>query len=83
MSTVTTNASPHLHRCPTCNAPIRTIRGDRRFVLLDAMMLVAATAFAFTSLRGSQGGKSSKPIGPRPITAAISEVWKTFLLENP
>lgn len=38
-------------RCPCCGATIGSPRGDRRFTLLDAMVLVAASAVAFVIVR--------------------------------
>lgn len=38
-------------RCPCCGAVVLTPRGDRRFTLIDAMILVAASAVAFVIVR--------------------------------
>ena len=38
-------------RCECRGAPLRTIRADRRFTLMDGMILVAASAVAFVLVR--------------------------------
>lgn len=38
-------------RCACCGAALKLVKGDRRFTLLDAMILVAASAVAFLLAR--------------------------------
>lgn len=44
-------------RCPCCGAIVPPPRGDRRFTIIDAMILVAASAVAFVVVRPIINGR--------------------------
>ena len=71
---MTTATGPPGSRCPCCGARIGSPRGTRRFTLLDAMVLTAASAVAFGIVRGV-AVRSSTGVPAWGVVLALLIAW--------
>ena len=59
-------------RCPCCGKVVSSPRGDRRFAIIDAMILIAASAVAFVLVRPLIFGTlQTQPPWARYLVAAV------------
>jgi len=72
-------ATPDQARCPHCQAVLSTYQGDRRFTIIDAMILVAASALAFMpdspASRRDLRAQRSSPSRFRPLACSPWFGW--------